>query len=847
MPNDVTLEIYYDGSWHDLVASDDVLVSQSITIQRGDGAESAALRPASISARFDNSDDRFRITNPESPLYGLTGRNTPMRVKVDSIVRGYTQIVSWSNGETDDFDAAANRGNAWVDVDSGGVLEQIAQWSEPLRSAYTRMVLAQTDLIGYWPLEEDSGATSLSNLVEGGPPGVFTGTVTLGADSFPLGCEAALQVGSDGTLTGTFVTAYGSGWFLSFAIRVTATLTASYQEIFRWADSVGRVWAWECNNTDYAWRIYDTDGSTIDYQAAANNLTTANQWVRLRMIVSISGSTLTYEPEWFAQGASVATGVTKTFTATTTGQPKSWSRPATTYSTDAYYSQIYATTQTAVDWPTALAAFDGHSGESAFDRFSRLMSEFGLDWSWVGDETLSVAMGPQRAAIASDLLRETNETEDGLMFDDAGANRVIFMLRNARYNQTAVSISVTEMTRRPRETNDLLGVRNKITVSHPVTAEEARAVDETGPLGTGTPPNGVGPIEGKVSANVFDSSTLPAWANWWLRRGTVNLPRYPEVTVNLAALGDARRDAIAAIDVGNVIEISDFRENTIRLQVLGYTEVVEWPVNRLITFVCAPDQQFVVGEYDAATSRYDLRTSTLNEDLGTGDTWAHIVTTDPTESWSVQGAPYNVTISGQANLVIGASRRGVVQYADSSYETGNPDGWTVNGGTSTLTGDNSTAPYGTYVALITVAGSPGSVQFFDQYGSPGVPAATYKAIGWFRCSVSRTIDVELVYYDSGFGSLGTSVNAYAITANTWTEISVTGTAPASTAYIYQRVSMNSSPANGTLLRVKGFDLIRTDTDNGAQVLSLTRGTNGVTKTLSNGDEIHITTPGRWAI
>lgn len=644
--NDVALELYYDDAWHDLVIGDYVLAGQSIRIQRGDGAESAAPRSALLSAQLNNDEDLFRTSNPESPLFGKAGRNTPIRASVGGVVRGHVQASRWEAGESRDFRARPKRGSAWVDLEAGGLLQQIGQWKEPLKSPLVRNTLAVPSLIGFWPLEDVRDAVRLSTPLPGGIPGSFSGDVTLEDEQRPGGATATVRTGADGVLSGQFLTSSASGYQLTFAARVPATLTAAYQEIFRWTDTRGRIWAWEINNADFAWRIYDADGSTLDYQADTYSTLNPAEWVRYRIKITVSGGTLTYEPAWYAEGDTFVTGTTNTFASSSTGQPRTWRTPATGYSTDANYCCVYAVDDPTVDLVTdgaILAAFNGHAGERARNRFGRLMNELGLSWESIGDTDLSEPMGVQPAATVADLLREIRDTEDGLIFDAVDDLKLIFLLRNARYNRTAVSIDVNDLPGRPREITDDLGVHNIVTVSQR-DGGEATAEDDTGPLGSQASPDGIGPYEKTVDVNVYDEAVLPAMAEWWLNRSTVDLPRYPQVVVNLAALDAARVAEIEAIDIGDVLEITGYREQTLRLQVVGYTEIIGWPNARTITFTTVPDQIFDSGTYDGAR-RYNLRTATIATEAGPTATTLTIGITD-NEAWSSTSA-YDLVIAGE--------------------------------------------------------------------------------------------------------------------------------------------------------------------------------------------------------
>jgi hypothetical protein len=641
--NDVALELFYDGAWHDLVVGDYVLTGQQITIQRGDGAESAALRPASLVAQLNNDEDLFRTSNPESPLFGKAGRNTPMRVSVGGVVRGYTQASRWEAGESRYFRARPKRGKAWVDVEGGGLLQQINQWKEPLKSPIVRQTVALSHLIGFWPLEDVREAARLSTPLPGGIPGSFSGAVTLGEDERPGGASATALAGAGAVLSGQFLPSAASGYQLSFCARIPAALTGAYQEIFRWTDTLNRVWAWEINDGNYAWRIYDADGVTLDYQSAGYGGLDPDQWIRYHILITVSGSTLTYEPSWWPEGGVDNAGATKTFSSTSTGQPQTWRTPATGYSTDAYYCGVYAVADSAVESPDLVFGFEGHAGEEAGWRFARLMNEMGLDWDFIDDANLSEPMGPQPSLPLADLLKEIRDTEDGVMFDAVDGLQVVFLLRDARYNRAAVSIDVTELPARPREVTDDLGVHNIVTVSQRDGGEHT-AEDSTGPLGSQASPDGIGPYEKSIDVSVDDEAVLPALAEWWLNRSTVDLPRYPQVVVNLAALDAARVAELEQVDIGDVLEITGYREQALRLQVVGYTETIGWPNARTITFTTVPDQVFDVGTYDS-DRRYDLRTATLAAAAGPTATTLTIAITDD-EAWSSTSA-YDLDIAGE--------------------------------------------------------------------------------------------------------------------------------------------------------------------------------------------------------
>lgn len=653
MPStDVALEVFYDGAWHDLVTSDQVLAEQTITITRGDGAESAAPRPASLTARLNNADDSLRITNPESPLYGRAGRNAPVRVSVDGTVRAATEATSWASGQTREFRVQPRRGKAWVDLESGGLLQRVNNWTEPLRSAISRYTNRITDQLGHWPLEDGRDAAGLSNLTPLGIAGTHTGDVDLGDETvFGGGSSTAKFTSAAASMSGAFAVSSASGWQVSLCVKLPSVPAGAAQELFRVVDGAGRSWVLKISGTGYDFDCTSSAGTLLQSVNTVHSVDPAS-WVRFTLKVSISGGTITMRQQRYEEQGAGIFADEATFAGTTTSQPRTWVIPGNSYTSGANFASVLGVSQATADLmfndADFLASFEGYRGELARNRFARIMiEELGSSsWSTVGTSALSAPMGPQKPATLAELLREIRDTEDGLIYDSRTSVRLVFRLRNARYNQVAVSISVNDLPMAPEDISDDLGLHNSITVTNR-SGESSVAIDATGPLGTAAAPDGVGEYQQDIDVNVDDVTDLPQHANWWLKRGTVDLPRYPKVTVNLSVLDPAKRAEIEDLDIGEVLEITGYRENTIRLFVIGYTETIPWGGSRRITFTCAPDQQFDVGTYGASTTqrRYDMRTATVKTAAGRADTTLTLKCTDD-EAWS-NASTYDVMIAGE--------------------------------------------------------------------------------------------------------------------------------------------------------------------------------------------------------
>lgn len=72
----VGLELFVSGAWADITPD---LSDDGVSITRGRQNEGAQVDPARMACRLRNTDGKYSPRNPRSPLYGLIGRNTPIR------------------------------------------------------------------------------------------------------------------------------------------------------------------------------------------------------------------------------------------------------------------------------------------------------------------------------------------------------------------------------------------------------------------------------------------------------------------------------------------------------------------------------------------------------------------------------------------------------------------------------------------------------------------------------------------------------------------------------------------------------------------------------------------------
>lgn len=111
----------YQGLWVDI--TDDVRVSQGVTIEQGRPDEANQVDPSRCTLAIDNRSGNYSPRNPLGQWYGLLARNTPMRVKLQRLTETFTRTVaSGSWGTSDSGNSWSGSGTAWSVNGSQGVV-----------------------------------------------------------------------------------------------------------------------------------------------------------------------------------------------------------------------------------------------------------------------------------------------------------------------------------------------------------------------------------------------------------------------------------------------------------------------------------------------------------------------------------------------------------------------------------------------------------------------------------------------------------------------------------------------------------------------------------------------------
>jgi len=104
---DTTVELFYGGTWHEhSLNAEEYARADDIVLTRGRGDLQAEPPPSLADLTFDDRTGWADPSSPLSPLYGVTGRNTPIRLSLPDDANGFDDQFAGSS--TDTWDRAGH-------------------------------------------------------------------------------------------------------------------------------------------------------------------------------------------------------------------------------------------------------------------------------------------------------------------------------------------------------------------------------------------------------------------------------------------------------------------------------------------------------------------------------------------------------------------------------------------------------------------------------------------------------------------------------------------------------------------------------------------------------------------
>jgi hypothetical protein len=609
-PLQVDIELYYSAAWNNINQYVYHRSANPIVITRGRQNEGQACDPGHMTLELNNRDGRFSPRNPNSPLFGLIGRNTPIRVKVTfnaiTYVRFTGEVSSWPSR----WDVTGR--DIWVPVDAWGILRRLGQGEKPIKSAVDRTILGDTfDTVAYWPLTD--GELAYPNFQPSTPDTAPAVAATwTGSGIVAFAGDAGIP-GSDP------VAAVVSGQNITFPVR-------GYAETGEWT----------VQNLVHLTSTNDSVTTSINIEAATGPyLVNADVTLAITPTLGVTvvgpGGTVFTDTESIDESRLRDRPVSLIITSKDLGGGNDTfvsrllddhGQEMKKYTRDNFHvhgrprsirmgglggvGHLRLLNDTAFDIDndgTEVAwASSGFDGEAAGARFARVATQSSIPYVITG--TSSARMSGEAQDTLLGVLRAAEDVDQGFIYEIRDSLGLTFRTNSSRYNQVPTTLSYTAGNISPPfdpEPDDFT-VANDREVKRSG-GSSARAELESGPLSIQDPPDGVGRYDDSITLDLFDDDQTTHVATWRLHIGTWDAERYPQVHVDLAAASNTTLiPQITSADSGSQINITNLPSwlppETAELLIEGYTETIgffDWS----LTFNTSPAGPYqVVSNWD---------------------------------------------------------------------------------------------------------------------------------------------------------------------------------------------------------------------------------------------------------
>jgi hypothetical protein len=769
-----------------------------------------------------------------------------------------------------------------VQIDIGGIVSRLEKKDAPELSPLRRSLeKAPVPPKIYWPCEDGQGALQAASAFPGGNPMIVNGPAVFSFDTGETddaylrtyGTQNLCSIAAGASLLGLISPAVGSSaWTVSAMLQAYAGgVGGGVTEIrlLEWATPGGTYtrWAFVQTNTGYQVRAYNDVAGTVT-TVITDNIGEVVLLAGYDVTVAQAGGnlTVTYYINANPQATATVAG-TIAAVARVTANPD---KVNTTASTDPHgirliagHIMVHDTAAASAlpyyyDGAQVLRADRGWGYEYAHRRFGRQCTEERVSCKVLGNPYVSgtTQLNIQQPGSFTDLVTASIEAESGGLIVEDGFGYT-HIPRSWRYNR-GVDLTVDMSVYRRSDGTDAVDVLvpkldargpNYWTIQRTSGSEATAAA----PLAFR---NRRGTITQSATLDVLYDADCAQHAGWRVHVYTDGAQaNYPSLTLDLAA-NPGLVDDYLNLSIASRVQ----RTNQPTIAGLG---VIDQVVDQMAeTFAprtadggpswtasldTSPATVWQVGVFD--TQLWDSSSTTLAADVASGNTVLGFSTALEGDVWSTTDSPIAVTVSGQATTVLWMSGIGSVAAIEGGFETG-IGGWSGVG--STVTQSSAFAHTGTHCAQTVVVGTPGSASLVPATGWPAVVGNSYTATAWVYGTVSvPNIRILISFYTSGAVFVGSFAGStITLAPGAWTQLTVSGVAPATTGLVKPAVQLNPSPATGTTFYTDDLDVTLDSASAGAgpyvQNAWVVRDP-VVTGALKAGSEIHVADPLWWSL
>ncbi|TDC81910.1 hypothetical protein E1193_13490 [Micromonospora sp. KC606] len=648
-------------TWTDVTAWWHVPDDVTIGWGRSSGAEHAEFSTMSLTLK---NDGRFTAYNPLSPYWPNVRKWTPIEFDID-----LGDGAGWRNR----FSGFIRRWPltwpgrsglmALARIDAVGILGRIGRGQPPARSPMQRTISASSP-VAYWPGEDGVLSSQAGAATSGVAPLTVGGVVEfqpvddyvgLNGLTTRYGTTALANLAGGGSLSAQLPAAAvaataGGPWTMHVAMQVnTFEALPADVVVLEWTTSGGTYTRWQIvvtttNRTQVvAYTAAGAATTLIDHGSATPTFDT------YAVSASVSGGTVTVK--LYRDAVTPST----TFAGSLGGITSVAVNPTrTTMTVDmpAGHLAVWA----ADSPPVARSGFiDSYGGfvresrrswqfEAATDRLVRLCAEDGVPLAMPAVPAIAVQRMGWQTPDRSQALHEECEAVDGGLLYESGFG-LGYLPRSARYNPPVVltiDADAGQLGSPFEPVDDDQRLRNQWTVER-AEGSSATVADPVSIVLQGR-------IEASVTLNLSSDAPLGDHAGWRLHLSTVDEPRYPAVSINLAAAPELAT-AWCSCRPGSRIQVVNPPEQnvpgTVDQIVVGATEVYRGRRSWRATMNVEPAAPWLVATA-SGPQRAAAAGSTLAADITAGALSLSLTTTaDGLWTTKASAFPLDLLVGGE--------------------------------------------------------------------------------------------------------------------------------------------------------------------------------------------------------
>ena len=751
----------------------------------------------------------------------------------------------------------------YTNISAAGPSRRMSQGSPQVQSAYYRGVVSRVapmlNLVAYWPCEDLAGSTWIASGLTNNATSVIIATPLFGNDGSSFVCSKPLPQWTSGCAMLNV-----PSYFNTQSTQVRALMafpapgTIADGTVLFSVHSGGGV-----ARTDV---VYNAGGGfTMNWYDWQNNLLATNGPVafgldglvgRVGLSFLESGGNITVILSFLQTGFAIGGTMTATLTTNWLGAISSVVINPGIVGTQ--WTMGHVTVQNTITSIFELASLTAAwADEYPTDRLQRICGEENIGIMVIGDTGAATFMGPQGLKSPLDLLREVEVVDNGILVESTDFFGFLYRTNRSMMNQSAqiaLNFSAADMSSMVPTTDDA-NTMNDFVATRP-NGSSFHYTQSVGTLNVNDPPTGVGYYSNSWDCNVYTDSMLGAIASEAVHLGTSNEPRYLDLELDLTRhnyiSNDALQLSVVGAEIGDKVTISNppsfYPPELISTVTIGYVETIN-TYQRTFKFTTRPGTPYNGAVWGDSTIRYNAYNSYLLTSAAYGDTALNTVTFG-SEGWGHGSGNYDVMIGGERMTVTAVAAAG---------------DFMVNGAfPSNITGWESSAASGTVGALSWDAAvfhtASGSAKFtcngtgvwpgFD-FPAPFIPVLPGERVTmtcWIRCSAAYTARIDMDFQSPAPDSVYfTSINTDypALTPNTWTQLTVSGTVPAvqNTAMtLLPIIQITDTPINGTNVWLDDVTL----TSDRRQILTVTRSVNGIQHAHAVNESINLFDARYWS-